>query len=351
MCAFFFQNWHKPVGVFITGMMLAGLIVQPATAANSPKPWFTLELLPVTQNVCPKHKVKLTYILKFNNQEYLDQLDKNKLAPLEPLVPVGGTSTDVPRMEFTESQGNVFDKELQANPDPFIKIWWEEITYIPDHIGDATIQVKASYRGATESDKWEIKVKECKFDIEINADQSGIKLPTGQTFNEAQHDVQFVIFLKGLAKGVLADKLMGEGGSGGNQRPANEALPSPNMDDATGQMEFFGDAIWLGGDHSDFVCGTRGAMTANREITVHPIPGEESIEFAIDVASGMSSPFTVWCEGEGGGGENTVPPTASKPYAINVVLPWEGGTSHYIDQLPYGITVDYLVSAFPMEEE
>jgi hypothetical protein len=350
MREFFFHNWQKPVSVFVTGVVLAGLIIQPVAAADSTKSWFTAQATKVTEKVCPKQRLTLQYQLIFQGLDYEKDMNRQNKPPIP--------SLKHPEIKITSNQGKVENvKSLEDTykySDPYdsvFKFWSDIFDFIPDKPGTATVTIKATYLGVEATDKWEIKVWEtCKFDIEINADQSGARMPSGQTFNEAQKDWSFIIWLKGKAKGVLADPLVNEGGSGGNQRLIMSLPPVfHQQEDVTGTEEFFGDGIFIG--HEEFTCGTKGALTCNHEFTVHAVPGEETINFQINNESGQCSSFTVWCEGEGGHGEITIPPLSSLAFQMNAEIPWEGGSTHFIHQLPHGVTLDYLISAFPEVEE
>ncbi len=174
------------------------------------------------------------------------------------------------------------------------------------------------------------------------------KCHTGQTVNEAQDDWAIIVYLKGLAR-VIADPLVEEGG-GGEKSLAASFNPIWDLQENTGTVDYFGDGIWLG-KQPDLTCGTNGAITCNSEFTVHPVTGEETIDFQIEMLPGQCSGFAVWCKGSDGGGQASIPPMKSLSIEMNAEIPKEGGSAHYIHQLPYGVTMDYLISAYPVEEE
>ncbi|NMB55094.1 MAG: hypothetical protein GYA15_10380 [Leptolinea sp.] len=314
------------------------------------KPYFQAEANRVRENVCPHHGVELLYILSFRGSDYERDMIKQNKAP-QP-------SYSHPGITITASQGEITNvKDLnvtyQGRPtyDSIFISWNDTFTFTPDSPGTARVDLVASYLGFIAKTSWNIRVwEDCKYTVEISADESGFRMANKQTVNQAQEEWSIIIYLKGLAKGVLADPLVNEGGEGGQKRPVAIQKSIQSLDDVTGNNEMFGDGIWLGKEEK-MICGTGGPITCSSTFTVHPIPGEETIDFRITMNSGQCSGFTVWCKGPEGGGQTSIPPLKSLPFEMNAVIPREGGSSHYIQQLPYGVTMDYLISAYPEKEE
>jgi hypothetical protein len=204
--------------------------------------------------------------------------------------------------------------------------------------------------GSKASDDWEFVVSDpCPMDLEIKGDQNSAKIK-GKTINEIQKSWSISMLWNGFVR-ILSDPLMNEGGSGGNERPAANAFSEPRFQDNTSTMDFVGDAIFLGAPDADLICGTKGTYTCTSEFSVHPIPNEETIDFQIDVGAVQCGTWTVWCKGSGGGGEATIPPLSAPGYQMNAVISREGGSTHVIQQFSHGVSIDYLISAFPVEGE
>jgi hypothetical protein len=340
----------KVAGALTTFLLLTGMLAQPAAAADNEKSYFWAEADLVREKVCPHRSVVLLYQLMFRGSDYERDMKNQGKIP--------HPSLSHPAIKVTASQGNISDvKDLnvtyegQPPYDDLFKSWNDTFTFTPDKPGNATVRLTATYMGFTTSTKWDIRVwEDCKYTVEISADESSLKMSSGETVNEAQNDWSIIIYLKGLAKSVLADPLVNEGGSGGEKRLIAVGNPLWNQEDVTGTIETFGDGIWLGNE-PDFVCGTNGAITCSHKFTVHPETGEETIDFQIDMLSGHCSGFTVWCKGPDGGGEASIPPMSNLSFKMDAEIPREGGSAHYVHQLPYGVTMDYLISAFPEVEE
>lgn len=343
MCAFFFRNWQKPVGVFIAAFMLVSMIVQPAAAAESDKSWYTVTVDPVSEKACIGRRLLLFYTIKFDGFEYCRDKKCGKAGP---------TSTVGPIIKVTANSETLakYNEQLETQDTTTFTHWREYVVFTPKKAGKVSVTIKTNFFNSSASDKWEFTVSDpCPMDIEIHANQSSARLPSGKTVEEAVKPWWGIfIYLEGKAR-IISDPIDQGSGSGGEQRPVGANYAVLHMEDATGTMDFFGDGIWLGAE-KEFTCGTKGALTCSREFTVHPVPGDETINFQIDNKSGQCSSFTVWCEGEGGHAETTIPPMSSLAFQMNAEIPREGGSAHYIHQLPYGVTMDYLISAFPVEE-
>jgi hypothetical protein len=142
-----------------------------------------------------------------------------------------------------------------------------------------------------------------------------------------------------------------QGGFTGLARLASNPSSALSTDIATGTMNFFGDAIWLGNE-SDCVAGTRGPLVCSGEFTVEPEFQENGLlNLSIEMLPGQCGSFTVWATCDGQTSENTVPPMKSLNFTMGAVVSSEGGSTHYIHQLPYGMSIDYLISAYPEDEE
>jgi len=309
-----------------------------------------LRLNPVRKRICQNQKIILGYSILFDRVAYSNQKTEGGLAPLAPLVPLG-KKRDGPVIDVIPSQGTVsYDKVLVTKLDPVVRYWYAEISFTPNEEGEATVTVEATYYFITVQDKWTFIVKPCKFDVEISADESGARLSSGQTFNEAQKFWQIVIYLKGKVTGVEVEKKDNPGGSGGTKKIFSSFNTLWNNDPYTGTTNSFGDGIWLG-NAPDMVCGTKGALTCTNEFEVNPELVDDTLKLQIDMRSGQCSGFTVWCKGDDGGGEVSIPPLQSLAFSMDASIPADGGTSHYIHMLPYGVTFDILISAFPEVEE
>jgi hypothetical protein len=344
------DSWGKTLVVLMTMTIMLVLIVQPVTAGDysgSTEDWITTTAGQHSGKVCPKQTLELQYVINFNGNRYVTH---TKWLGKDPQIPDAP-----PQVKLMGVQGKISDhKKSSGTWDPVSKVWIGTFKFTPEKKGNADIRVEAVYLDATAWDYFKITVSDqCNLDVEIYADETTVKLPTGKTVNETQNFWRIIIWLKGLAK-IPADSLVNEGGSGGEQRLIESYNPIGLMDDPTGTMNFFGDGVWLGAaDVADLTCGTKGALTCSREFSVHPVlgPDGETIDFQFDLQTGECSSFTVWCSGEGGYVENTVPPLSGPGYQMNAVISREGGSAHYIHQLPYGVTLDYLISAFPVEGE
>jgi hypothetical protein len=330
---------------------LTGGVSLPARNLDEEKSYFWAEASPVGERVCPKRKVTLLYNLMFRGSDYERESRSKGSFPLPSLshpaikiTTTNGTVSGVKDLNDTYKGNSPYDDLFQS---------WNDIFYFtPEQKGKATVKLEAHYLSFVAYTKWTINVQEdCRYSVEINADESNFKMPSGKTVNEEQHDWSIKMFIDGLAKRVLADPLVNEGGSGGQKRLMPFVLAShPFQDEAEGTLEYFADGVWLGNE-PDITCGTNGALVCSTTFTVNPVVNDETINFEIDVKSGDCGGFTVWCKGEGGGGQASVPPMKSLTFKMTAEIPREGGSAHYVHQLPYGITMDYLISAYPEEEE
>lgn len=338
------------MALICTNAILALITTGMVSTQNVEKSYFRAEASPVKGTVCPHHKVNIHYVLTFVGMDYENERKRKN----EPIL----ISIAHPILKITASQGTItnvdfLNKEYQDDPvyDPVMQTWSSHFTFTPDKPGRARINLVAEYMKFVARTSWDVRVwEDCKYTVEISANESGFKMSSGKTVNEEQKDWSIIEYLKGKAKGVLADPLENEGGEGGQKRLAAFPKAVWLRDDVAGTNEMFGDGIWLNKE-PDFICGTGGPITCESTFTVHPVPGEETIDFQITMNSGQCSSFTVWCKGPEGGGQVTVPPMRSLSFEMNAVIPREGGSAHYIHQLPYGITMDYLISAYPEKEE
>jgi hypothetical protein len=341
-----FHVMLKLTAALLSILIIAMSIVQPVKAGDyngSTEDWLSLSAAQHTGKVCPKQTLDLTYVINFNNSRYVTH---TKWLGNEPQK-----SDSPPKVTLFGSQGKLWDHKKPTGAwDPVSNVWNGSFKLTVEKKGSADVRVEATYLGATAWDLYKITVSEsCQMDVQIKADESGFLMPTGKTVNESQNSWSIRVFLDGLAKKVLADPLENEGGNGGEKRTLSNPIPVWDQDDVTGTIETFGDGIWLGNE-PDLVCGTKGPLTCSGEFTVHPVAGDETIDFQIDMLSGQCSSFTVWCKGSEGGGESTIPPLSSLAFKMNAVIPWEGGSAHYIHMLPHGFTLDFLISAYPVEE-
>jgi len=332
-------------------LLAAGVITRPASAADNEKSYFWAEASPINEKVCPNREVILLYQLMFRGLDYERDMKRHGAVPLPALMH--------PTIKVTATNGKISGvKDLQdtyeGEPayDEVFKSWSDTFYFTPEKPGSATVNLEAKYLGLVTRTKWIITVwEDCKYTVEISADESSFKMPSGKTVNEEQSSWSIKMFFDGIAKGVLADPLVNEGGDGGQKRVLSGTTPlSLVREDATGTIESFADGIWLGNE-PDITCGTGGAFTCSETFTVHPVTNDETIEFQIDIESGQCSGFSVWCKGEGGGGEANIPPMKSLSFQMNAEIPREGGSTHYVHQLPHGVTMDYLISAYPEVEE
>lgn len=330
--------------IFILAFIQVGMV----SAEDIQSSFFTAEAKKVYERVCPGRKVTISYMLIFHGLDY----EKDKLKEGKgPVLP----SLTHPVVKLTSSSGRIVkiqdpgegSEADDPTYDPVFKTWTGVFSYFPDKPGKVTINLEATYMGMVARDKWEFKVwEECSYKVEISANESGFKLPNNQTVNEAQSDIKIITFVKGLAKGLI---LVDDNGGGGQKRLVSNAHLVWPHDDAIGESNSFGDAIWLGKD-PDMTCGTDGALTCERSFTVHPELSGDGMDLTISMQSGQCSGYSVWCKGKGGTGKASIPALKSIPFEMNVSLPLEGGSAHFVRKLPYGVTMDYLITVYPDRE-
>lgn len=339
--------------LFLISMVVitTGTTFFSAVNVDEEKPYFEAKPSPVDEKVCPNRKVIMLYHLIFHGIDYEKELKRQHSTPLPSLTH--------PTIKVTATNGTISGvKDLaetykdEPTYDEVFKSWNDTFDFTPKKPGSAVVKLEAHYLGMVTRTQWDIRVwEDCKYTVEVSADESSFKMPSGKTINEEQNNWSIRMFLLGKAKGVLADKLMNENGGGGQKRVLPGLIPlHPARDDVEGTLETFADGIWLG-NAEDTTCGTDGAFTCNEPFGVTAEYGDETIKFNIDVRSGQCSAFHIWCRSEGGGGDANLPPRSSKAFQFSVEIPVEGGSGHYIEPLPHGTSMEYLVSAYPEVEE
>lgn len=337
--------------ILSAAMITTGNTVLPSGKVDEEKSYFQAEPSPVKEKVCPNRKVIMLYNLIFRGLDYEKDLKRQHKSPQPSSIP--------PTIKVTATNGTISGvKELaetykdEPTYDDVFKSWNDTFDFTPKKPGAATVKLEAHYMGMVARTQWDIHVwEDCKYTVEISADESSFKMPSGNTFNEEQSFWKGLLYKVGRLKNVIADPLFNENGGGGQKRLMPALIPARfKQDGAEGTMDFFADAVWLG-NAEDMTCGTDGAITCSETFTVHPQLLDETIQFQIDVHSGQCSGFHIWCRGDNGGGDANIPPMKSKAFQISVEIPVEGGSAHYIEPLPHGTSMDYLVTAYPEVEE
>ncbi len=343
--------------LFLTAVLMlvalgtTGNAFRPAGAEEKETPFFEAEASPVDEKVCPNRKVTMLYELTFHGIDYEKDQKRQHAIPLPSLTH--------PTIKVTATNGTVSGVKKLADTyegeptyDDLFKFWSDTFYFTPEKPGKATVNLEAVYLDMVARTKWTINVwEDCKYTVEISSDESKFKMPSGKTFNEEQSWWQGILYYAGRAKNVLADPLMNENGGGGQQRLLSGWHPSLLRQGGTeGSLEFFADAIWLG-NAEDMTCGTDGALTCSDTFTVRAVPGDDAITFEIDVHPGECGGYHIWCRGDGGGGDANIPPMASDGFSMSVDIPAEGGSASFVRPLPYGTSMEYLVTAYPEVEE
>ncbi len=343
---------YKLAMVFLQTAILALIIgIQPVKATVFQTPFY-VKPDPITQKkICLDKKLQnpVGYRLFFSRDIY----QKSTRNSLEPNMQKAGPQVYVTSEDgFINGLVQTYRKSFPPSKDPTTDLWTDDFSFKPFKTGKAVIKFKASYGSYTSQATLEFEVEKCKYKVEISADESGMRLASGLTFNQAQQYANFVIFEKGSITGVQTGEQNAQKNNTGLARLVAKPPSISSADIATGTMNCFGDAIYLGGLSRCEAAGTRGPLICQHEFTVEPESQENGLlNLTIEMLPGQCGSFTVWGTCDGQTSEYTVPPLKTLRFTMNVSVSSEGGTTHYIRQLPHGVTLDFLITAYPDDEE
>lgn len=338
--------------VFLQTALLALIIgIQPVKASVFQN-YFYVKPDPITQKkICLDKKLQnpVGYRLFFSRAIY-QKLTRNSL---EPNMQKAGPQVYVTSEDgFINGLVQTYRKSFPPSKDPTTDLWTDDFSFKPFKTGKAVIKFKASYGSFTSQATLEFEVEKCKYKVEISADESGIRLASGLTPNQAQQFWNLIIFEKGSITGVQTGEQSAQKNNTGLARLVANSPSIFSADIATGTMNCFGDGIYIGQWSGCEAAGTRGPLICQHEFTVEPEFQENGLlNLTIEMLPGQCGSFTVWVTCDGDTAENTIPPLKTLRFTMNVSVSSEGGTTHYIRQLPYGVTEDFLIAVSPEDEE
>jgi hypothetical protein len=341
-----FHGSLKFILILMVSAILAGIVTQPAAAVTSnDHSWFKLTAEPVTEKVCINRPVDLYYTIVFDGTKYCLFESCGKKGAVFDTGPVLDVLDALSGM--LEPRHYQLDSTLDTT---LIARWQGKLIYTPKRAGKAIVALKTTFAGSNATDDFEFVIKDpCPTDVVINADQSMLRIKR-QKINEIQKTWTFSTILEGYAR-ILSDPLEDETGSGGNKRLAVNLVSTFHNQESTGTLNLIHDAFFMGLPDSDVTCSMDGSYICTSEFTVHPIPGEETIDYEIDVGTTKCNSWKVTCKSPSGGGQTTLPPLTMPGYDFTATLPREGGTTNVVKEFQQGSSIEFQVSAFPVDEE